>query len=61
MKAKDNKKYYLHRKIKKSAKIIPRQKTIFYPNTFEATPKQRHYLHQLSNKPYNYQIQYELC
>lgn len=54
----NNKRYYLHRKVKLFAKVKAHAKTVYLKENSELTDRQKEYLKKLQSL--NYQIQYEL-
>lgn len=55
-----NRKYYLHRRVKTFARLVLKLRTIYVPFNFESefTKKQRAYIAELQN--YHYTIQTEI-
>jgi hypothetical protein len=57
MKNKDNRRYYLHRKLKPHFKVDARKKTVFVPQNLEVdNTKIRFYLGELVKEKYNIQV-----
>lgn len=51
--------YYLHRRIRKFARLDTRHRTVFVPFLFEANEKEQFYFNELRQR-YGYAVQVEL-
>lgn len=57
MKTKDNRRYYLHRKLKEHFKVNARKKTVFVPEGLGMENKKvEFYLSELAKEKYNIQV-----
>lgn len=54
-----NRKYYLHRQVKKFARLIAKRRTIYLSFAFSPSKMQQKYLSELSNT-YGYAVQTEI-